>query len=214
MHETNQPDIATLVYHELRAPLGLVATLARGASCEDDVDELRRQCALIQRTAERMLRTASAVIETARATRCDDAGWFAPLPIVQRAVDDAAPAGLRVRLLQDAAVDRVSIYGSPMQLETLLHSLLANALDHGDPAGNIMVSVGVIDGQFSCTVRNPVGHGRGHRGIGAGIVVCRQLVRALGGEMATWREGEDFLTSFAIPAGERAASPVEYLVPA
>ncbi|MDZ7726949.1 MAG: hypothetical protein U5Q44_01435 [Dehalococcoidia bacterium] len=129
MHDTNQPDIATLVYHELRAPLGLVATLARGASCEDDLEELRRQCALIQRTAERMLRTASAVIETARAARCDDPVWFAPAPIVQHAVDDAAPAGLYVRLVQDEAANHVSTYGSPMQLETLVHSLLANALE-------------------------------------------------------------------------------------
>ncbi|MDZ7726950.1 MAG: hypothetical protein U5Q44_01440 [Dehalococcoidia bacterium] len=65
------------------------------------------------------------------------------------------------------------------------------------------MSVAVIDGQFSCTRPQPGGtrpgpsrHRRRHR------LVCRQLVEALGGEMATWREGEDFLTSFAIPAVE------------
>lgn len=206
MHDqVSQREIATLVYHELRAPLGLVVTAARAASGEDDPEELRRQCAIIQRTAERMLRTAAAVIESARATRSPEPAWFLPQAQLDSAVQDAAVSGMPVSLACDAGAANLEAYGSPAQFEALFHSLLANAMDHGDPAAGIAVATGIEDGRFIFAVRNAVAAHPRHRGLGVGTALCQQLAAALGGELCAEQRDGDFIATFRVPAIERIA---------
>jgi two-component system, chemotaxis family, sensor kinase Cph1 len=195
-------DPVTMAYHELRSPLALMATMARSAAEDCASEELRSRCLSIVRTAERMLRTASQVMEVAETASDDCLYKFAPVDVVSKVVDDYR--GMDVAVELEAPVDRyLEVLAAPGQLEALLCSIIGNALDHGSLRSPILVSVSEIQHAVVIQVRNAVGRTRSHRGLGLGSYIGDQLARALNSSLEVVRTDAEFSARITIPAAVR-----------
>ena len=189
MHNTEQTDLATLVYHELRAPLGLLATVARMASEEQDAAAMRRQCEVIERTAQRMLRITRAVVQAAQAAQDQGSQLFDPADVAATLVRDLE-GDAPVLLSPCPGVGKSLLQGSIAQFEALLHSLIVNALDHHEPGTPVVVSTRMEGDHFRVDVQNIPARKDRHRGAGLGLMVCQQLVDRLGARMDVEKTGE------------------------
>ena len=89
-------DPVTLAYHELRAPLGLVATAARSAAADCEDESLRKRCEMIVRAAERMLRTAQSVMSLVEGSQPAESQRITLSEVVERLADDARALGFPV----------------------------------------------------------------------------------------------------------------------
>lgn len=189
-HSAVDDDLVTMVYHELRAPLGLMASAARSASCDSEDQWVRSQCDVIGRTAERMLRIVSGIIEASRDTMGESDSVYLPLEIVQRIVGDLQSIGVKVEF--DIAGDTPTIVagGSASRFEALVNSLLMNTLDHGQPGAPVTVRFCSDDARFTLQVENEVSDRKSHRGLGIGTTVCQRLSGQLGLQLRTGNFGE------------------------
>ena len=195
-------DPVTMVYHELRSPLALMATAARMAADDCGSDELRARCLSIVRTAERMLRTAGQVMVCAEAARDDVPSRFAPVELIERVVHDYRGMGVAIELdLRGRA--RSFVYGAPGQMEALLCSVVGNALDHGNP--DLPVTISVTEGahELIIEVRNQVGSARSHRGLGLGTYIGDRLAQALDASIDFARTDEAFTARITVPTCSR-----------
>jgi signal transduction histidine kinase len=190
---------ATLVYHELRSPLALVATMAQSAAadCEDEV--LRSRCLSIVRAAERMLRTAGHLIQAATPEGTDAAtGNFDPVRLLHAVAHDYRSLGVPVHVYACIEGD-VALDGVPENFETLICSLIGNATDHGDPTRPIVVGVRRDQGTLEVTIANSIGNRR-HAGLGLGSYIAEHLAGQLGGELTVSRDGDSYTRTLRVPA--------------
>ncbi|MGH2610983.1 MAG: sensor histidine kinase, partial [Tepidiformaceae bacterium] len=125
-------DPVALVVHELRSPLGYMATAAHLLAEESAEADVRTRCDVIERTARRMLRVTESVLEAAGVLASNVRPQrYSPAEVAAQVVDDARGLGIDIELaVQHPAASGVA-WGVSAQLETLLQSLLNNALDHG-----------------------------------------------------------------------------------
>lgn len=173
-----------MVYHELRSPLALMATAARSAAEESSDEYVRSRCESIVRAAERMLRTASHLIDVAGATQHAEQAEFDPARVVEEVVQDYRAMGTAIVL---EIVDRGRLaYGVVQHLEALLCSLLGNASDHGDRTVPLHVVVQDVESRTHITIRNAIGGEIHHRGLGLGVYIGQQLASNLGATLRTW----------------------------
>jgi light-regulated signal transduction histidine kinase (bacteriophytochrome) len=179
-HSAVDDDLVTMVYHELRAPLGLMASAARSASCDSEDQWVRSQCDVIGRTADRMLRVIAGVIEASRDTGDETDSIYLPLEIVQRIVGDLQSIGIKIESDIPAAATTSVARGSASRFEALVNSLLMSTLDHGLPGAPIGVRFDCRDGEFALQVENQKGKAPRHRGLGLGSQVCQKLASQLG----------------------------------
>ncbi len=178
-----------MAYHELRSPLALMATAARSAAEESSDEYVRSRCESIVRAAERMLRTATHIIDVAAAAQYTEPVDFDPARVVEDVVKDYRAMGAAI-VLEVAERGRMA-HGVEQHLEALLCSLLGNASDHGDRSVPLHVVVRIIESRTRITVRNAVGSGGNHRGLGLGAYIGQQLVQELGATLnATTSETE------------------------
>ena len=92
-------DPMTVLYHELKSPLGLIATLARSAAIELDGLRAREHFEAINRVAERTLRTADIVLAVARAAdQQPTVTCCRPAEVLERLVGDMQELGCDVQL--------------------------------------------------------------------------------------------------------------------
>lgn len=182
---TTQDDLVTMVYHELRAPLGLMASAARSASDDCQDEWVRAQCEVIGRTAERMLRVVAGVIESARPVGIDAASHYAPLEIIIRLLGDLEAVGVQVDREYDLDHGSRLANGSQAKFETLVHSLLMSTIDHGRPGYAVTVRFSVVADRFQLEVENYKRNVRVHRGLGLGARCCALLAEQLGFEFLT-----------------------------
>lgn len=194
-------DPVTMVYHELRSPLALMATAARSAAAESSDDFVRSRCESIVRAAERMLRTAEHIIDIAGATRSVEESMFSPYDVVEEVVEDYRRMGIVVVLevCGGACVTR----GVRQHLEALVTSLLGNAVDHGDRSMPILVSVHWNGDICRVTIRNAINDRADHRGLGLGSYIGDQLARHLNASLTTSMSGADYCVTveFAFQRG-------------
>ncbi len=192
-------DPITLVYHELRAPLGLMATAARSGA-EDCSDEaLRDRFETIVRVAERMLRTASRVMEIANVKRCAEREEFVPAEVVRNVVSDLQGVGMEICLELGGPEVTRAIVAVPGHLEALIASLLMNASDHAERGTAIVVQVAAAESLFAVEIRNAIGAETRHRGLGLGRYICSQLTE-LAGATLDWRsDGSTFTSVVRLP---------------
>jgi signal transduction histidine kinase len=168
-----------MVYHELRSPLGLVATAARSAADDCQDDELRGRCEMIVRAAERMLRTANQVFELNRAAERLDRDWFVPAGVAAGLVADLRGLDVDVRCETAAGAAGAAVFGVREQFEALLHSLVTNALDHSDPGTEVVVRLAEAEGELVVSVTNRVASLKRHKGMGLGTYIARALADRL-----------------------------------
>jgi signal transduction histidine kinase len=188
-------DPSALVYHELRAPLGLVATAAQSMADEVDDDEVRERCRIIVRAAERMLRTAATVADLGS----DSAGTgvFRPGPLVEDVVQMLRGHGVRIDLYVRGAID-VPVAGSAERFEALLHSLVSNALDHGEPGSTITVTLGAAPGGVTVDIANDIALRDTHRGSGLGLLIASALARGLGARLDSSEADDRYVTRITL----------------
>lgn len=185
-------DPVTLAYHELRSPLGLVATTMRSMA-EDSIDEaVRRRVDVVLRTVERMLQTTERVFVIARGSVVDEAQWFTPAEVAEQVADDLALAGVPVTT--EVSI-RMPHFGARGVCETLLHSLLSNAGDHHEPGTAIRVTVSA-DGDIPViAITNQIATTRRHHGLGAGSYLAQRLAEQAGATLTTERDGAFFFAT-------------------
>ncbi|GAB4336488.1 MAG: hypothetical protein Kow0010_24360 [Dehalococcoidia bacterium] len=193
-------DPLTLVYHELRAPLGLVATAAYSAIEEAGNEAVRERCEAIARSAERMLRTASQVLAVAAAAESrDEPGDFVPAEVITALTADLDALDVGVEVRTTPAADGTAVHGSRDRFEALVQSILMNAVDHSDPGATVSVAVEANDDTVAVTVANPLPSCRRHRGLSLGSYLCERLAEGLGARYRAGAEDDRFVASIELP---------------
>jgi signal transduction histidine kinase len=192
-------DPLTLAYHELRSPLGLVATAARSAAEESQDDALRARWEVIVRTVDRMLRTAQQVFGAAQAGNRDAPVWFAPFDVVSRLVDDLQGFDVAVDLAVDGRTRPARAFGVCGLFEALAQSLVSNAVDHSEPGARVRVRLTADADTLTLTVVNTAAARRRHNGLGVGLYICDRLAAQLGGTLSAGLEGREYRASFRMP---------------
>ncbi len=202
-------DPITMVYHELRGPLGLMATAARSAAEDCTDDGLRARCEVIVRAAERMLRTAGLVMDLAQATATESFERFNPVETVRATV--ANFHGLNVRVILTELTSEASYVseGNEVQLEALIQSLMTNASDHAEPGTGINVLVSERSSALRIEFVNQTSSRPRHLGLGLGLFICENLVERLGASIIAEERGGHFHTVLTVPLASR---PMEIAV--
>ena len=195
-HATIDP--ATMVLHELRAPLGLMATAARSAADECQTEDLRQRCQMIVRAAEGMLRTANQLFQLNRAASAETLEPFRPFDVAVQLVDTLRGFDVRVVLLGDAASMCAQTLGVPERFEALLHSLLTNAMDHSDLGVPVTVELRTFEGALRIEIRNRPALVARHKGLGLGLAIADALAERAGTKVIRERCGEEYRVRFAI----------------
>lgn len=195
-------DPLTLAYHELRSPLGLVATAARSVAEDSSDDALRARCEMIVRTVERMLRTTQQVFGAAQAGGTDPPEWFTPADVLSLLVSDLRGFGPEIDLSMDAPARWVRRYGVRGVFEALVQSLLSNALDHREAGARITVRASVTGRTFTLVISNPIAARPRHTGLGVGLYICDRLAGQLGGRLTASTEGAEFRACLFMPVDD------------
>lgn len=172
-------DPVALAYHELRSPLGLVITAARSAAeeCPQDYEVLRMRCQAIARAAERMLVTAQEILAMSAVAGADCRDDFDLSSSLASAVAEFQALGVRLAPGSFPSFPRVQ--GSRTKFETLIMSLLNNALEHGAPGADVEVRAWNEAGEAVVEIRNPIAPLDHHRGYRLGSRIAEELARGL-----------------------------------
>ena len=218
-------DFATIVSHDLKAPLRGVATLAHWIK-SDYADKLdadgRENLAEIVKRVGRMDRMIEDILHYARLGRTEEKPEPAPLDeLVADVVQDLSLAAhMRVRVMPGMPV----VYGEPVRLRQLFQNLIGNAIKHSDKT-EIEVRVDFADcgpcWQFSVVDNGPGIEERHFERIfkmfqtlaandetdstGVGLALVKRIVESAGGRV--WVEshpGEGSAFQFTWPKGPRA----------
>ena len=176
-------DPLTLAYHELRSPLGLLATAAQALAEEAQDDDQRRRCEVIVRAATRMLRTTEQVFSVVGASTVEAAEWYAPAAEVRALVTDLAEADARIEIHADSAAEQARVYGVRGLFEVLVQSLVMNAINHSNPGATVTLALSADADHFSLTITNPMATHRRHAGLGVGVYLCGRLAAQIGASL-------------------------------
>jgi signal transduction histidine kinase len=126
-----------------------------------------------------MLRTAQQVMALAKSA--DEQGrieTFNAAAVAKDVVDDFAAMGVAV-CVADAWESEPFFTGVRGHLETLLSSLISNALDHGAPGSGVRVTVVRSGDVLRIAIRNRGRTSGRHVGLGLGTYICDQLAGLL-----------------------------------
>ena len=191
-------DPVALAYHEIRSPLGLVAMAARAAADDCTDEATRARCEMIVRAAERMLRTAGQVFQLNRATAGPPA-IYRPAAVVRDLVRDMRGLDVRIRVRIDHDAANCETEGVLEQFEALVHTLVTNALDHGEGGEDIRLCIHRRGAALAITVTNRIAARRRHSGDGMGTYIAHELAQRLGAELSTTNRRDTFRAEILLP---------------
>jgi signal transduction histidine kinase len=190
------------VAHELRTPVAAISSaievLQDGA--KEDAQQRDRFLGHIERATARLERLLDALLIVVRAQSGEERPAVSRVPveaILQQVIEDVTP-NVGVALEIDAEPE-LEVATNPRLLEQLLSNLVANAAQHTD-AGSIRLVASKNETRVKIEVRDT---GRGIRpadqaqidrdfsrhdapeveGLGIGLTIVREAIRALGGEV-------------------------------
>jgi two-component system sensor histidine kinase KdpD len=198
-----------------------IQVLQSGA--KDDLEQRDRYLGYIEDASARLERLLDALLVLARAQSGEEepAISLVPLePVLLRSLDGVtAPAGVA---LETEVEPRLAAETNPRLLEQLLANLVANAAKHTD-SGSIRIVASRENGRVAIEVRD-TGHGLEPAdaeliqrelarhdapeldGLGIGLTIVREAVRALHGEVEIApRRGGGTTARVVLPAAEGAA---------
>ncbi|WP_242395715.1 sensor histidine kinase [Anaeromyxobacter oryzisoli] len=211
--------ILGIVGHDLRNPLGAIhmsaALLQKRGALEGwqarAVERMRSSAGRMNRIIADLLsytrtRLGSGVPVLRRPGRLDE--------IARRAVDELQAANPDRALVVEARGE-LSGEWDPDRLEQVVSNLVSNAIDHGDPEAPVRVELSA-DGEEACTLRvanrgppmppevlshvfepfsrPPEDKSRKGSGLGLGLYISREIVRAHGGEISVSSNDETVMT--------------------
>jgi PAS domain S-box-containing protein len=192
--------------HDLRNPLGAIMTAAQLALSRGTSDKVAKPLSRILSSSARMGRMIEQLLDFTR-VRMGGGLPMTPSPmdlssVVRQAIDELEDANPEWTLTFEHTGGTVGTWDAD-RLAQVFSNLVANAVQHGDPAGGVRVRV---DGSFADRVRidvhnlgaipaselpnlfEPLTGGRrsraGSRGLGLGLYITREIVRSHGGTIA------------------------------
>ncbi len=203
--------------HELRTPLGAIASLAENAAPEAAAPS-RAAFEAIARRALECGELVSDLLTLARAS--DDNALECELVdlaiVVRRCLRDADCAAGRVTV--DATLDGAIVHGDERRLGQLVRNLLDNALAHARARVAVTLSSGNGDARLVVEDDGPgvaadvaprlferFARGRGSAGSGLGLAICRWIAHAHGGSIA-FEGGSRFAVRLPLAALARGNS--------
>ncbi|HEX4405517.1 MAG TPA: hybrid sensor histidine kinase/response regulator, partial [Polyangia bacterium] len=217
--------------HDLRNPLNSIVTGAHllGRQLTDEAP--RRTLGRMASSAGRMKDMIEQLMDLTRARLAGGIGFVrAPRPVdiaelVQRAADELRPmAGDRE--ISVAVAGECRTFGDAPRLLQVFSNLLSNAVQHGAPGASISALVeargddvvvrvanqGVIPRDILPKIFDPFRGARsssGSRGLGLGLFISQEIVKAHAGTIDVRSTDEDGMTTFTLvfpkkSAGERA----------
>jgi PAS domain S-box-containing protein len=221
-----QDEFLSLASHELRTPVAAVkatAQLAERAIERGQTDPARtvRYLRTIARSADRLGALVDDLLDVSRLrtgrlqlrTQALDLG-----PVLQEIVGRYGATATRHRFTLRLPEQRVVVQADPLRLEQVLDNLLSNAVKYSPAGGDINVGVCADGGGWTLEVADhgigvPAGQethifemfGRASnaasqhiQGMGLGLGICRQLVKAHGGRIWAGSPGEGQGTTIGV----------------
>ncbi len=192
-------DPPVLAYHELRAPLGLLATAARAALETATDDATRESLETVVRVADRTLRIAAQVLALNRPREQGAKGLYQPSEVLEELVTSLRAAGVHAWLLCEGESDRTVIRGVRDQFEALASSLAGNALDHREPGTAIELRTFVDAFAFTVAILNVRARTRYHEGLGLGSTLADAFASRMDGEITREIEGDTYIVRLRLP---------------
>lgn len=213
--------------HDLRNPLAAIITSARLAMGRDVDDRLRKPLARILSSGDRMSRMIDQLLDLTRvrlgggiAVTCVELDLAALVRQVMDELDGAHP-GCALRL--SCAGDTCGRW-DPDRLSQVFSNLVANAVGHGEAEHGVQVTIdgasaeavrvevrnrGAIPARRMATLFEPMrGRPDGSGGLGLGLFITRELVRAHGGAIQVRSDadaGDAAGTTFTVTLPRRAS---------
>jgi PAS domain S-box-containing protein len=221
-HDSRTKDeFLTMLAHELRAPLGVIATAvgvleakhAGGASAARVHDLIERQVRLVSRLIDDLLDIERVVSGKIRLQR-------RPLDIAE-AVCDAVAAFTNNSELDrqiEISIEPVWVDGDPSRLQQVITNIVGNAVKYSPPGSRICVKVraesddavisiadqgfgispSLLPSVFDLYVQadRTIRHSRG--GLGIGLSLVRRLVELHGGSVEALSDGEGRGSTFVV----------------
>jgi signal transduction histidine kinase len=213
--------------HDLRNPLAAIITSARLAASRDEGERLVRPLSRILRSGERMARLIDQLLDFTRVRLRSGMPLNRQLlhlqPLVRQVMDELDDAHPAWTMRLDERGDCRGFWDAD-RLSQVFSNLVANALEHGQAEGGLQV---ILDGTSLDHVRVDVSNrgavpadvlpylfeplaGRsrrqpGSRGLGLGLYIANEIVKAHGGEIkARCDQGNDTTFSLLLPREARA----------
>ena len=212
--------------HDLRNPLAAIITSARLAMSRDTDDRLRKPLARILNSGDRMSRMIDQLLDLTR-VRLGGGIPVAPVDLdlaalVRQVMDELDQANPSCELRLSCAGDTSGRW-DPDRLSQVFSNLVANAVRHGEAEHGVEVTIdgggadmirvdvrnrGAIPPRRMATLFEPMrGSARkpdGSGGLGLGLFITRELVRAHGGAIQVRSEaGEAAGTTFTVTLPRR-----------
>jgi signal transduction histidine kinase len=222
--------ILGVVGHDLRNPLGAVHMSAALLHTRGGLGGWQaRAVERLRSSAGRMGRIIADLLSYTR-TRLGHGLPVTPRPaslepLVRKVVDELAAVNPG-RGIEIAVEGDVSGEWDPDRLEQVASNLISNAVDHGDPSAPVRVSLRaegpgvvlavsnsgpgippeVLEHLFEPFSRGPEATSRKSSGLGLGLYIAREIVRAHGGEV-TATTGPETTVSVRLPRAVPAEPP-------
>jgi signal transduction histidine kinase len=208
--------------HDLRNPLASVDAGAR-VLLEMSLDERATRLAeRIQRSARRMAGLIENLLDFARGrlggglsiTRVVDPGFEAML---EQVIAEMRAAWPHRALVSEIVLTR-PVAADTARIAQLFSNLLANALTHGDPSGQVAVRASSGERGFELSVANPgvpippetqerlfqpfwrASDRSDQQGLGLGLYIASEIARAHGGTLEVASSPEETRFTFRMPA--------------
>jgi len=217
--------------HDLRNPLSAISATAEMLSRRHGEPDLMKIGQRLRATVVRMTRLIDDVMDFARGrlgsgigVSIDPAEHLATSLI--DVVTELRTANASCHIVDEICIDR-TIHCDRARIQQLLSNLLGNAIAHGAPGQLILVKAWVEHDALVLSVRNggdliapnsinkvfepywrPAPSRRGG-GLGLGLFICKEIVKAHGGTLAVQSsEEEGTLFTARLPAGGKTAGSV------
>ena len=196
-------ELLAIASHDLRNPLNAILMSADLLERRRSEEDVLKAAARIRRSGVRMTRMLDDLLDLTRAR------MGSGIPIekqradvgkIARKVKDELDAGSTTPRIHLRAEGEMELDGDPARLEQVFSNLMANALRHGTPGGEVHVSLhgsqdqvrllvangGVIPASILPQIFEPFrARGRSARpeGLGLGLYIASQIIQAHGGKI-------------------------------
>lgn len=180
--------------HELRTPIAACLAQTQRLIAEAGDGPLSARAGQIEAQLKRLARLAEKVLQLARAEGGGlEGGRAEPGPVLALLVEDFRRAGQGARIVLSLAEGATALPLDPDAFAILARNLIENALNHGDPAQEVLVTLGE-DGSLSVanggkvvpperltrlTTRFQRGETRAE-GAGLGLAIAERIARGAG----------------------------------